>query len=160
MMFGLEFLFGYGLLALPLAALPVLLHLLFRRKSPIVLFSTLRFVKTSLQHTAHRKRIQRWLLLACRVLLLALLIWAISQPAKILATNWFGSSRSLIAAIVVDTSYSMELQTDQQVSLLTRADDIVQELLRNQLKDAKVALFRSFPQNGDQPEQLRFRKLG
>ena len=75
--------FGFDLAillwTLPLAGLPVLLHLLFRRKSPVVLFSTLRFIKSSQQRTAARKRVQRWLLLACRMLLLALLIFAFTS---------------------------------------------------------------------------------
>src|SRR2546421_10687751 len=108
-MFGLEFLFGAALWALPVAALPVILHLLFRRKSPIVPFSTLRFVKLSIQQTAARKRVHRWLLLACRVLLLALLVWAVAQPVRKLASAWFGGGRHITAAIVGDTSYSMEL---------------------------------------------------
>jgi hypothetical protein len=116
-MFGLEFLFSAALWALPLAGLPILLHLLFRRKSPVIPFSTLRFIKMSMQRTAARKRVQRWLLLACRALLLLLLIWAVAQPAKMLASGWFGKANAPVAAIVVDTSYSMMLQ-DQQLPLL------------------------------------------
>ncbi len=151
-MFGLEFLFSAALWALPLAGLPILLHLLMRRKSPIVPFSTLRFIRASVQRTAARKRIQRWLLLACRALLLALLIWAVAQPARKLATTWAGS-KSLAAAIVVDTSYSMQLQS-QQVTLLSRADSIVQDLLREPLKDARVAVFKSAVV-ANTPEQLQ-----
>jgi len=142
-MFGLDFLFIHALWALPLAGLPILLHLLYRRKSPVVMFSTLRFIKASLQRTAARRRLQRWLLLACRALLLLLLIWAIAQPAKMLASAWFGS-RSTVAAIVVDTSYSMLLE-DQQVSLLDRASSIVEDLLRNELDGAQVAVLTSQP---------------
>ncbi|MGH7215392.1 MAG: BatA domain-containing protein, partial [Tepidisphaeraceae bacterium] len=152
-MFGLEFLFGWGLLALPLAGLPVLLHLLFRRKSPIVPFSTLRFIKSSLQHTAARKKVQRWLLLAVRCLLLLLLIWAIAQPAKMMASGWFGAGGNTAAAIVVDTSHSMQV-SEGGVSLLDRANEVVENLLRGQLKDAKVAVFQTRPAPPDRPEQL------
>ncbi|HEY8667109.1 MAG TPA: BatA domain-containing protein, partial [Tepidisphaeraceae bacterium] len=154
-MFGLSFLFSAALWLLPLAGLPILLHLLFRRKSPIIHFSTLRFIKSSLQRTAARKRIQRWLLLATRALLLALLIWAISQPAKKLAANWGAGQGSLggVAAIVVDTGYSMELK-EQEVTLLQRANNLVEDLLRGELKDSKVAIFRSLPNPTDKPEQL------
>ncbi|MDB5172996.1 MAG: hypothetical protein JWN51_1769, partial [Phycisphaerales bacterium] len=47
-MSGLTFLFSAALWALPLAGLPVLLHLLFRRKSPVIQFSTIRFIKASM----------------------------------------------------------------------------------------------------------------
>jgi len=151
-MFGLDFLFAAALWALPLAGLPLLLHLLFRHKSPVIPFSTLRFVKMSVQRTAAHRRIRKWLLLACRVLLIALLIWAIAQPAKKLAASALGSDRSVAAAIVVDTSYSMLLQ-DPQVTLLSKADAAVQELLRHQFADAKVAIFQSLASK-DHPEQL------
>src|SRR5580693_2403470 len=101
---GLTFLFSSALLALPLAALPVVLHLLFRRKSPVMFFSTIRFIQSSVQRTAARKRVQRWLLLACRVILLALLIAAVAQPVKTLTGAWAAPGKSAIAVIVVDSS--------------------------------------------------------
>jgi hypothetical protein len=153
-MFGLEFLFGWALLALPLAGAPVLLHLLFRRKSPVVPFSTLRFIRTSVQRTAARKRIQQWLLLACRVLLMALLIWAIAQPARLLASRWLHHGSSPVAAIVADNSYSMLLQQNH-VTRLDQANDAIQDLLRNELRDAKVAIFTANPPPPDQPESLQ-----
>jgi hypothetical protein len=152
-MFGLDFLFATALFALPLAGVPVLLHLLFRKKSPVVQFSTVRFIKSSLQRTAARRRVQRWLLLACRALLLLLLIWAIAQPAHRVAANWLGGAKSPIAAVVLDTSYSMLLK-DQETPLLDRADAAVQSLLRDELRGARVAVFRSTPPPVDQPETL------
>jgi hypothetical protein len=141
-MFGMQFLFTAALWALPLAALPLLLHLLFRQKAPVIPFSTLRFIRSSLQQNATRRKIQRWLLLLCRALLMALLIWALAQPARKLTAGLLGGGDSTAAAIVVDTSYSMQLQ-DQQRSLLQIADDSVQDLLRTELRDAQVAIFRS-----------------
>ena len=134
-MFGLSFVFGAALLALPLAGLPILLHMLYRRRSPILLFSTLRFVKASLQQTAAQRRIQRWILLACRVLLLGLLIWAVAQPQKMPRLAAADRGLPTLAAIVVDTGYSMLLKEDQ-LTLLDRANEIVTDLLRDPLKDA------------------------
>ena len=138
-MFGLEFLFSAALFALPLAALPLVLHLLNRRKSPVVQFSTLRFIKASLQQSAARRKVQRWFLLIVRMLLLALLIWAVAQPARTLASRFFSSAAESVAVIVVDTSWSMQYQQNQ-VSLLVEADQIVRELLRKELKDASVQI--------------------
>ncbi|HEV7298580.1 MAG TPA: BatA and WFA domain-containing protein [Tepidisphaeraceae bacterium] len=153
-MFGLDFLFASALFALPIAGLPVLLHLLFRKKSPVVQFSTIRFIRSSMQRTAARRKLQRWLLLACRAFLLLLLIWAIAQPAHRAAANWLGSAKSPIAAIVIDTSYSMLLK-DRETPLLDSADAAVQSLLRQQLAGARVAVFRSDVPPADQPETLR-----
>src|SRR5512145_2004805 len=133
-MFGMQFLFTAALFALPLAALPLILHLLYRRKSPVVPFPTLRFIKASLQQSAARRKVQRWLLLAIRMLLLALLIWAVAQPAKTLAARFFSSGSNSVAVIVVDTSWSMQYRRDQ-VPLMAEAEAIVQQLLREQLRD-------------------------
>jgi hypothetical protein len=151
-----SFTFAAALFALPLAGVPVLLHLLFRQKSPVVMFSTLRFVKRSVQRTAARRRLQKWLLLACRALLIALLVWAVAQPVKRLTGGWLGSHAggSAVAAIVVDTSYSMQLQ-DGTTPLLAKADAAVQDLLRGPLAGAKVAVFTSRPAPPGQPEGLR-----
>jgi hypothetical protein len=158
-MSAFDFSFAGALWALPLASAPILLHLLFKQKSPVVQFSTLRFIKMSIQRTAARKRVQKWLLLACRALLLALLIWAIAQPVQKLTGSWMGggSGRSVAAAIVIDTSYSMQFQ-DGQVTLLSKAESMTQDLLRDQLSGAKVAIFKSAPGNANgkgQAEQLR-----
>jgi hypothetical protein len=160
-MFGLDFLFSAALFALPLAALPVILHLLFRRKSPVVMFSTIRFLKLSVQQTAARKKVQRWLLLACRALLLALLIAAVAQPRTRPTSVWSASPQSLAAAIIVDTSYSMQLR-DGGIPLITKANSMIQELLAGQLHDANVAIFRSSPADPSDPEQkvLRDQEAG
>jgi hypothetical protein len=119
----------------------------------VVPFSSVRFVRSSMQRTAARRKLQRWLLLACRALLLLLLVWAIAQPAHHVASNWLGGAKSPIAAIVVDTSYSMQLR-DQETALLDRADAAVQSLLREQMAGARVALFRSVAPPAGQPEVL------
>ena len=149
------FTFAAALWALPLAGVPILLHLLNRRKSPVVMFSTLRFVKLSVQRTAARRQLQKWLLLACRALLIALLVWAVAQPVRRLGGGWLGSraGASAVAAVVVDTSYSMQLQ-DGTTPLLSKADAAVQDLLRGPLAGAKVAVFTSQP-TPSQPAVLR-----
>lgn len=137
-----SFLFLGALFALPLAAVPVVLHLLFRKKSPVVLFSTTRFIQASMQKTAARRRLQKWLLLVARVLMLLLLVFIAAQPAKRLAASMGGGTT--VAAIVIDTSYSMQLSRNQQ-SLLERADQMVIELLQNELAGSSVAVFTSQP---------------
>lgn len=154
MLLGFAFLLGPLLWALPLAGLPVLLHLLFHRKSPVVPFSTLRFIKSSIQETAARRRIQKWVLLACRILLLVLLIWAMAQPVRLLTTAWLNSGRTTVAAIVADTSYSMLLK-QQELTQLDRSGDIINELLRGPLQSAGVAVLRSGGDSSGNPEQFK-----
>lgn len=140
-MLGFDFLFLGGLLALPLAGLPVVMHLLSRRKSPVVLFSTTRFIRSSMQRTAARRHVQKWLLLAARCLLLLLLILAAAQPARKLAASFTGQCVGT-AAIVIDTSYSMQTNSSGQ-SLLDRANQAAVDLLQLELAGSEVAVFTS-----------------
>ena len=150
-MFGLQFLFSTALWALPLAGLPLLVHLIVRRRAPVVPFSTLRFVHSSLRRTAGRRRVQRWGLLGCRMALLALLIWAVAQPTRRLAANWVGNP-SVAAAIVVDTSHSMGLR-DGQTPLIAEADQAVNQLISQNLQNGQVAIFTSEPNPADEEFQ-------
>ncbi len=66
-----------GLLA---AGLPVALHLLNRIRSPIVPFSTLRFLKITAQKTSRRRQVQQYLLLLLRMAVFAMIAMAVAHP--------------------------------------------------------------------------------
>ena len=100
----------YLVLGVLAAGIPVLLHLLSAVRAPEMFFPTLRFLKISMDKTARRRRLEHWLLLLVRALLLALLalgtaelIW---RPAR-----GFLAGRRFAAAVVLDNSYSMGVRT-------------------------------------------------
>ena len=55
------------LAALAAVALPVLAHLIFRRRSRPVDLGTLRFLKVAVRRDTRRRWLKRWLLLTLRV---------------------------------------------------------------------------------------------
>ena len=61
-------------------AVPVIIHLVHRRKAKRVLFSTLRFLRMVDRRVARRQKLKELLLLAVRLLLLAALIGALYRP--------------------------------------------------------------------------------
>jgi hypothetical protein len=69
---------------LPLALLPVLLHRLLRRKEPlpVVEFPAMRLLEKAAQRDRLRQRRLEWLLLAVRVLALAVLIVGFARPYR------------------------------------------------------------------------------
>src|SRR5437868_1146831 len=69
-------LFGLGA-----AAVPVIIHLLNRRKFQKVVWAAMRFLKTSVEHTRQRSRVEDLLLLFLRCLILILLALAAARPA-------------------------------------------------------------------------------
>jgi hypothetical protein len=66
-----------GLLA---AAIPPILHLIFRRKAVRVRFPSLELIRRSNRKTARRHKLQQWLLMLTRSLLLAAVAFAMARP--------------------------------------------------------------------------------
>ncbi len=96
--------FAWALLGL---TIPIIIHLLFRRKSRRVDLGTLRFLRIVLEENARRKKLKRWLLLALRLTCLALLAGLFARP-YLLARDQSGKER--LVAILIDRSASMQLK--------------------------------------------------
>ena len=79
------FLHPWMLAALPAVALPLLLHLLARREPPTVAFPAVRYLRTATAEHQRRFRLQHWLLLLLRMLLILALVLAASGPTMQLA---------------------------------------------------------------------------
>jgi len=68
------------LFALAAAAVPVLIHLLSRRRVPELPFSSLRFLRRSDRRSMRRVSLRRLLLLALRTVAIALVVLAFARP--------------------------------------------------------------------------------
>jgi hypothetical protein len=89
--------------------IPVLVHLIHRRKAREIRFSTLRFLRISVQRTRRRKYIEDMALLAIRVFVMILIALGLARPAiSSLAALW-GRGQTAAIAIVLDNSASMAL---------------------------------------------------
>ncbi|KPK65297.1 MAG: hypothetical protein AMK73_03330 [Planctomycetes bacterium SM23_32] len=87
-------------------AVPVLIHLVHRRKATQVPFSTLRFLRMVDRRVARHHRLKELLLLALRMLLLAALVGALYRP-MVRSATFKGANVPTTAAIVLDNTYSM-----------------------------------------------------
>ena len=103
--------FLWGLAAL---SIPLVLHLFQRRRTVVIPFPTLRFLKLAQKRSSSRIRFENLILWLLRSLLLALLALAFAMPVirKTHAGNWLARSRRDVV-IVIDTSYSMAYETDR-----------------------------------------------
>jgi len=93
---------------LPLSLLPVVIHLFFRRKPRRLAFSDLRFIKQASKNVTPRKKLQQWLLLLIRCLVLLFLCLAFARPVGYLGGSK-QENRNKNILILVDASYSMGL---------------------------------------------------
>jgi hypothetical protein len=96
------------LLGLGALAVPVILHLIQREKKQIVEFPSLMFIRRIPYQSVRRRRIRNWLLLAVRLVALALIVLAFARPffrRQELAAAAQNGARELV--ILLDSSYSM-----------------------------------------------------
>ncbi len=110
--------------ALAAAAIPILLHLLNRRRTKTVPFSSLRFLKQLESKRIRHLRLYQLLLIALRTLFIVFLVLAFARPT--LQTSLLpGQSAQVTAVIVLDDSYSM-----QRISAGASAFGIAQKKLK------------------------------
>src|SRR5437867_10171524 len=100
-----------GLLAV---SVPIIIHLLNRRKFQKVVWAAMRFLQASVEQNQRRMKIEDLILLVVRCLLLVLLALALARPAILSNTaDRFGQSK-VTAIIIVDNSYSMGVSDGTQ----------------------------------------------
>ena len=98
------FLHPWLLAGLAAAGIPVLLHLLERQQPPTVVFPAVRYLVAATEAHQRRLRLQNWLLLLLRTLLIALLVLAAAGPT-VRGGNVAGHAPSALV-LIVDNSAS------------------------------------------------------
>lgn len=96
-----------GLLAI---GVPILIHLLMRRRRQVVMWGAMRFVMEAYRKTQRRLLLQRWLLLATRCLLLAALAVVLARPLMGGSAGAGRGGRTL--HLVVDDSIASGVRRD------------------------------------------------
>ncbi len=119
----------WGLLLL---IIPILIHLLQLRRFRKTSFTNVRLLEKLVVEANRSSRLKKWLLLFCRLGLIAALVVAFAQPYQ--AKEDAGASREIV--IYLDNSFSMQAP-EGQTSLLQFA---VQELLQNLPAEFECAL--------------------
>jgi len=103
---GLTFVFGGFLAAGALAAaLPVLIHMLLRRKARVLEIGSVRFLQAVIRQHTRRRRIRQWLLLSLRMLAVLLLSALFARP-YLDRSSLEGLNREVV--LLVDRSASMQ----------------------------------------------------
>lgn len=123
-------------------ALPVIIHLLMRRKPKPMLFPSLRFIRQRRQTNLKRMRVRHLLLLFLRLLLIGVLCLALARP--ILSggpADWAGASKMAVV-LVFDSSVSMAYVHEGR-SRLRAAKDLAEGLLQQLSKESMVAVLDS-----------------
>lgn len=130
--------------------IPVILHMIHRRKAQDLPFSTLRFLKLSAEKTRRRRRLHDLLLLIVRVLVLLLIAMGLARPTLTRLNALWGGGKAAVA-IVLDNSASMGT-VDQNRPRLQTALGAASQIMDQLNKGDQVALLLTggprFPEQG------------
>ena len=133
------------------AAIPIILHLVYRKRAPRVVFGTLRFIRMSAERTARRRRIREWLLLLLRAA--AIFLLAVGLAGPIIQSAGVGTEGSAAVAIVMDNSYSMGAVFEGR-SLYARAREQALDILRNLGQEGQAAVVYAWPGSGNDTQEI------
>ncbi len=97
------------LAALGAVLLPILAHLLFRRRSRPVDLGTLRFLKIAVRQDTRRRMLKRWVLLALRLVCVVLLAFLFARPYR---AEVGGRGDTGLTVVLIDRSASMGRKVD------------------------------------------------
>ena len=106
----MNFLQPLALIALPLIALPILIHLINQHRHRTIPWAAMMFLMSAKRMSKGMARLRHFLILLMRVLAVAALIFVVSRP---LSGGWLGSigmSKPDATLILLDRSASMEIQ--------------------------------------------------
>ena len=136
---GLSFLNILLLSGMAVVAIPVLLHLLMRRKPVPHRFPALRFLQARSQVKKRRLKLQHLLLLLVRALALCMLVLALARPV-LRGTGWIVDQEGPVAvACVVDTAPRMLLRQENRTRI-DEVQDIASKLFEKLPPESKIAI--------------------
>lgn len=128
------------LAGLAAVSVPIIIHLLNRRKFQKVAWAAMRFLQLSVEQNQRRMRVEDLILLILRCLLLALLALALARPAFLSrATDLFGQSK-VTGVLVLDNSLSMGM-SDGTSTRFDKAKAAAEQILDSMPAGSAMAVF-------------------
>jgi hypothetical protein len=141
----MSFLSAVFLWGLPLVTVPVVIHLLHRRRRDIIQWGAMRFLVEATTRRRRVWRIEDLLLMLLRAAVVAAVILALARP--LLQSHWFGASGARDVILVFDTSMSTARENGGQSVFEAQLDEV--DGLIDGLKDSdllRVVLASSAPE--------------
>lgn len=120
-------------------AIPILIHLLMRRRRKPMPWAAMRFVQEAFKKLRRRLLIQQWLLLAARCLLVVLVALAVGRPVWDASTIG-GAGRRLVVVLIDDSLTDAAAAEPDGPPVLARSAKSAAELVRSLREGDRVAV--------------------
>jgi hypothetical protein len=127
-----------------LIAVPIVLHLIMRRRPRHFEFPALRLLEKRHETNQRRLRLRHLLLLALRVAAIALLAAALARPSVKLSGSWGSQEAPVAAALVFDTAPRMDYRHENRTRL-EAARELGSWLLAQFPADSQIAVLDTRP---------------
>jgi hypothetical protein len=130
---------------LVLATVPVLIHWLFRRRYREVTWAAMQFLHEAARKQSRRTRLEQLLLLAARVLILALIVLAFARPRWADAGKSANATPPTLRVIVLDASLSLGRKSSDAkkgATLFETSKTIAREIVNKSRTGDRFALAR------------------
>jgi Aerotolerance regulator N-terminal len=147
----MTFVFPLLLGGLVLTGIPVLLHLIVRRKPKRLPFPAFRFLVQQQRSNLRKLRLRHLLLLLLRVALIAGMCLLLARPRLFHRALGLDSERPVQAALLFDTSASMEYRSTDGMTRLDEAKEHARKLLDQLAAGSQVAIVDTADARFDQP---------
>jgi hypothetical protein len=122
----MSFLSAVYLLALPLVAVPVIIHLYRGRQRDVIFWGAMQFLAAAVTKGRRMERLEELLLMLLRLAAVAALVFALARP--MVRSSWLGDETQRQVILVLDDSLSTSRQVDGQ-SVDELLKDRAQEVL-------------------------------
>lgn len=127
-------------LALALGALPILIHLIFRRRYRRMPWAAMSFLLAAAKRSARRLRLEQWLLLLARIAAVVLLGFAVARPFLPWSAALPLAGGRVHRILLIDNSGSMNAVGEGGTTRLERARNAALALLESLPRDDTFTL--------------------
>ncbi len=133
----MTFLSPLFLIGVSACALPVIIHLIFKKKARVVLFPSIVFLREIHREVVRKRRIEEVLVMILRMLVLILFALFLSKP--VLKTNLLGGGSKAVV-ILLDDSFSMSAASGRARARFDLAKEKARLLIANLERGDSAAL--------------------
>ena len=124
----MSFLSAAFLLALPLVAVPVAIHLYRGRQRDVVMWGAMQFLLESPLQLKRKKKVEHWLLLLLRMAILGVLAFLLARPLFVDGKyNPLSSNVATDIAVVIDRSVSTG-RANGTSTVFAQSVDLIQDV--------------------------------
>ena len=145
------------LFGLTAASLPVIIHLLNRRRIKRIRFPAVKFLLLSQKRISRTKRLRHWLLLALRTFAILVLVMLLARPIFQTGAGLFASGGPSSVALVLDNSLSMTWSRDGEG--FKQAKDAAARLFASMSPGDRATLIETNPPSKEPPRLKREKEV-